>query len=135
MKRYTARTPLAKFIADEQRRALENTMYDQMAAGCFPEPVREFPFARSIGRKWKADFAWKDRMILLEVEGGTYSKGRHVRPLGYRNDCEKYSVAAALGWKVIRVTTDMIADGTAIRLLEFAFYGGAYEQNHRRRTG
>ena len=126
--RISARTPLAKFVAAEQRRALEDHMLDLIRANGFPEPIREYPFARCIGRKFRADFTWKDRMIILEVEGGTWIRGRHLQPKSYALDCEKYSLAAALGWKVIRSTTDMIHDGTAIKLLSFAFYGGSYDR-------
>lgn len=64
--------------------------------------------------------AWIGLMVALEVEGGTWIRGRHVRPQGYSLDCIKYSEAAILGWIVIRVTSDMIKSGKAIDLLERA---------------
>jgi hypothetical protein len=33
-----------------------------------PAPVREFYFAKP--RRFRADFAWPERMVLAEVEGG-----------------------------------------------------------------
>jgi hypothetical protein len=57
-------------------------------------------------------------MIALEVEGGTYSRGRHVTPEGFENDCEKYNEAAFYGWKVIRVTSKMVNDLRAINTLQ-----------------
>jgi len=65
-------------------------------------------------RKWRFDYVISEKdMIALEYEGGVYSRGRHTRGRGYSNDCEKYTEAALLGWKVIRVTTDLIKDGKA----------------------
>ena len=80
-----------------------------------PAPVREFYFAKP--RRFRADFAWPDRKILAEVEGGTWSGGRHVRGKGYESDCEKYSIAAMLGYRVLRFTTAMVRDGRAIGFL------------------
>jgi hypothetical protein len=40
--------------------------------------------------------------VALEVEGGVFSRGRHVRPAGFIADCEKYNAAAIAGWRVVR---------------------------------
>lgn len=85
----------------------------------FPKPEREFYFARP--RKFRADFAWPDRMLLLEVEGGTWIKGRHTTGEGYEKDCEKYSLAALLGYRVMRFTTGQIKNGMAVSFLERVF--------------
>lgn len=71
-------------------------------------------------RRWRFDYAWPEQMVAFEVEGGTWSGGKHTRGKGYRNDCEKYNRAAIMGWRVIRATTDMVKDGTAIHDLEDA---------------
>ena len=84
-----------------------------------PAPVTEYKFIKN--RRFRFDFAWPDLKIAVEVEGGTYRYGRHQRPGGYENDCVKYSLAALLGWKVVRVTSGMITDGRAEALLECAF--------------
>ena len=88
-----------------------------VAAG-LPEPVEEFRFDPV--RKWRFDYAWPERMLALEIEGGTWTGGRHVRGKGYERDCEKYNAAALLGWKVLRVTTAMMSDGRALACLETA---------------
>jgi hypothetical protein len=67
-----------------------------------PAPVPEYRFAPP--RKWRADWAWPDHRVALEVEGGVWTGGRHTRGAGYIKDLEKYSEAAILGWCVIRVT-------------------------------
>jgi len=54
-------------------------------------------------RKWRFDFAWPKHRIALEVEGGVYSRGRHLTPKGFIADCEKYNAAARMGWRVFRI--------------------------------
>lgn len=72
--------------------------------------VREWQFHPK--RKWRFDFAWPSRMIAVEIEGG--NGGRHQRRSGFEGDCHKYNAAALLGWRVLRYTTAMVMDGTAI---------------------
>jgi len=83
-----------------------------------PEPVREYRFHPK--RKWRFDFAWPARLVAVEVEGGTFSGGRHSRGRGFEADAEKYAEAAILGWRVLRVTTAMVNDGRALDLIERA---------------
>jgi very-short-patch-repair endonuclease len=48
-------------------------------------------------RKWELDFAWPELMIAVEIEGSG-----HRRVTTFRKDTEKYNMAVALGWRVIR---------------------------------
>jgi hypothetical protein len=66
-----------------------------------PAPELEWRFST---RKWRLDFAWIDAKVALEVEGGVWTGGRHVRPKGFLKDVEKYNHAALLGWRLIRCT-------------------------------
>lgn len=85
----------------------------------FEEPEREFRFDDK--RKWRFDFAWPKRKVALEVEGGVWSGGRHVRPAGFAKDVEKYNAATTQGWRVIRVTAKMLQKvDTLGKLLEDA---------------
>lgn len=89
-------------------------------------PVREYRFAlEDVGREWRFDRAWPLRMVAFEYEGGTSSKDwrerlGHTSAERYRSDCEKYSWAAILGWRVIRADKDMVKDGTALSLIKRA---------------
>lgn len=81
-----------------------------------PVGTREYLFHPT--RKWRADRAWVEQRLLVEVEGGAFGKtketrGRHTRGTGFQNDCIKYAEAMLLGWRVLRVTTDMVKDGRA----------------------
>lgn len=53
-------------------------------------------------RRWKFDFAMVEQKIAVEVEGGVWTRGRHVRPAGFIADCEKYNAAVMQGWRVLR---------------------------------
>jgi hypothetical protein len=63
-------------------------------------------------RDWRFDFAWPDSAngVAVEIEGGTWSQGRHVRGPGFRSDCEKYNAATALCWRIFRCTGGMLRD-------------------------
>ena len=74
------------------------------------KPLREHLF--HFKRKWRFDFAFPERMVAVEIEGG-YG-GRHQRPDGFTGDCVKYNAAAMLGWRVFRYTTAMVMSGEAI---------------------
>ncbi|MDQ1207253.1 very-short-patch-repair endonuclease [Acinetobacter baylyi] len=82
------------------------------------EFTQEFRF--NPDRRWKADFRIDDYPILVEVEGGVHCNGRHTRGEGYTADCEKYSVAAAMGWFVIRGTTKQVQSGLVLKWIEDA---------------
>ena len=69
-------------------------------------------------RRWRFDFSWPSRMIAAEIEGGTWSGGRHTRGSGYEKDCEKYNEAVRLGWSVLRFTGKMVKNGSGILLIK-----------------
>lgn len=71
-----------------------------------PALVQEYRFHPD--RLWRFDFAHPDTKTAIEVEGGMWGQGRHNRPQGYAEDCEKYNAAILHGWNVFRLTGDMI---------------------------
>lgn len=121
---------------------LEELLYNQIVSNGLPDPVREYKFHKT--RRWRADFAWPDRMLIVEVEGGTYGNrvicnlchkpvmqrtgagklipvftgGRHNSASGFEADAEKYNTAQISGWRVIRVTGKMIKSGAAIEFIK-----------------
>ena len=85
---------------------------DFIQAG-LPASEREYTFAPP--RRWRFDFAWPQHKLAVEIEGGSWTLGRHTRGEGFRNDCEKYNEAVLLGWSVLRFTPDMIESGYAVK--------------------
>ena len=93
----------------------------QIKVAGLPEPTREFVFHPV--RKWRFDFAWPERRVAAEVEGGIFSYGRHVSPAGFIEDCRKYGEALLLGWRVLRFPAPWVDSGEALRYLEVALRG------------
>lgn len=88
--------------------SLERTFhtYWNMFAQNAPQPVREYRFQPP--RRWRFDLAWPEQKIAIELEGGIWTGGRHTRGKGFEADCEKYNMAALMGWRVLRYTSTML---------------------------
>lgn len=86
---------------------LEMAIFGRLRDTELGEPKREYRFHPV--RKWKFDFAYPERMVAVEAEGGVFSGGRHTRGMGFVNDCEKYNMAVLMGWKVLRYTSKDIS--------------------------
>jgi hypothetical protein len=54
-------------------------------------------------------------MVALEIEGGIFSGGGHVRGYGFLKNMEKYNEATRMGWKVYRLIPEQL---TTNRLLK-----------------
>lgn len=85
------------------------TLWKQL--GFASEWLTEYRFAP--GRRLRFDFAEPCSKVAVEMEGGTWSGGRHVRGAGFEADCKKYNLAASLGWTVYRLTASMLRDDPA----------------------
>lgn len=79
---------------------------------------------------FRFDFAWPDRKIAAEVDGGRFlvRKGKDGKPVpvGYHGseaDYAKLNAAALLGWRVFRFTPEMIRRGEAEQMLLAALEG------------
>lgn len=83
-----------------------------------PQPEPEYRFHST--RKWRFDFAWTQTKVALEVEGGAFTRGRHTRGAGFVKDMEKYSEAAALGWRILRVTPSALCTPETLGLIRRA---------------
>jgi len=94
-----------------EKSLLEELFAQHMRDKNCPIPEREFQFCP--GRRWAFDFAWPDFMVAVEIEGGVWSGGRHVRPEGFEKDIEKYNAATKLGWRTYRFSGTMVSNGSA----------------------
>lgn len=108
-----------KALPENNGSHLEQAALQIIRTSNLPDPTREHKFHPT--RKWRFDFAWIELKLALEVEGGLYGKSRHTSITGYTNDCEKYSFAALLGWRVLRCTVIHLKNGelrTWLRIAE-----------------
>lgn len=98
---------LAKAKRDADRRKLAAAFEQVWQALEGPELVAEHRFHPV--RNWQADYAHIGARVIVELEGGVWTGGRHNRGKGYIEDCRKYNSAAALGWTVFRIATGMVS--------------------------
>lgn len=87
-------------------------------------------------RKWRIDVAvcravalrgldtWTDvlqrqgAVVAVEIHGGVFSRGRHVRGLGFVKDMEKENAMTELGLKVLKFTPQQVRTGEALAQIE-----------------
>lgn len=92
------------------------------------ECIKEYRFYKP--RKWRFDYALPAYKIAVEVEGGVWTGGRHIRPQGFLGDIEKYNTAALLGWRVFRTTPDRLVSTSTLQLLKSAILGSFGAENN-----
>ena len=97
---------------------LEDLLAQQMQFVGLPVPEREYRFASP--RRYRADFAYPEKKILVEVQGGIYTRGAHSRGTGLERDYEKINLAQLNGFMVFQFSRKMIESGEAITVLEKA---------------
>jgi hypothetical protein len=86
----------------------EQLLFTLLAQITTVQPEQEYRFHPV--RRWRFDNAYPIQKVAFECEGGTWSGGRHVNPIGFAKDCEKYNTATKMGWKVYRLTPKMITE-------------------------
>ncbi|MHB1023354.1 MAG: endonuclease domain-containing protein [Acidobacteriaceae bacterium] len=97
---------------------LECELALHIRASKLPAPIREFRFSE---RKYRADFAWPENKLLVEVNGGTWVKSGHSSGKGIARDYEKSNLAQRLGFVMLHFTGEMVKSGEAIKLIEEFF--------------
>lgn len=93
----------------------EDLLAFHIKAGGFPAVVREYLYAPP--RKLRADFAFPDARLLVEVQGGIYTRKAHGSVTGVLADIDRLNAATLAGWRLIRVTPDMVNSGEALQLI------------------
>ena len=116
----------AREEAAAKRRALEDRFAQQIKAYGLPTPEREFLFHPT--RRWRFDFAWPEFHVAVEVDGATWSGGRHTRGKGFEADAEKLNAATSLGWRVYRYTATRIRSGCAIQEIRVSLERAAWDR-------
>lgn len=120
-RRFGSGSPMSGALSLEDKLAL-----DLRACGV-PPALREHRFAAP--RRWRFDFAWRESMLAVEVQGGLWIYGRHQRPEALLAEHEKLAAAAALGWRVMFVSAETIGSGAAVRWIERALACGENEDD------
>lgn len=64
-------------------------------------PVLEYRFHKR--RRWKFDYAWPERRVAIEVQGGG-PRHHHATRKGVENDYVKTCTAQVMGWRVLPMT-------------------------------
>ena len=98
--------------------AAEDLLAAQMRLAGLPEPQRQARFVP--GRRFAADFAWREYGLIVEVQGGGHGYGRHHRAAGYAGDCARMAHAVELGWRVLYITPDQVRSGEALHWVQAA---------------
>ena len=97
---------------------LEDLFALQVKLEGLPEPVREFMAIP--GRRYRWDFAWPDKRVLVEINGGTYAHMGHSTGSGIARDYEKANLAVLQGWRVLSFDGKAVKDGTAVEVIRKA---------------
>ena len=72
-------------------------------------------------RRFRFDLAAPaPHFVAVEVDGGTWSGGRHVRGSGFDSDCLKHNLATAAGWRVFGITSSMLREAPELHLAVIA---------------
>ena len=78
--------------------------------------IAGIPFEREYrainGRKYRWDF--RVGSILVEIQGGTWTKGGHSTGKGLHRDYEKNNAAVLAGWRVLYFDGEMVRSGAAL---------------------
>lgn len=92
---------------------------NQLRIARLPAPETEVRFHET--RRWRFDYAWPDKKIAIEYQGGIFYGGiGHNGIKGSKRDCLKFSSATALGWKLFLINADMVRDGSAFGFIQDA---------------
>lgn len=99
----------------------EDLLAFQIKAAGLPAPERQYHYARP--RKLRADFAWPEHRLLVEVHGGIWARQAHGSIVGILADIDRLNEATMHSWRVLWVTPDTVKDGSALALIERALNG------------
>ena len=101
----------------------QKALLQLMRAEGIPEPEQEYEFHHE--RRWRFDYCWPDPdfMLAWEIQGGIYTRGRHVRGAALEKEYEKLTAAATCGYRVVFCTPDTALTVKWMRTLKRALYG------------
>lgn len=93
--------------------------FGQLWVARFPEIDLHSEYSFCPGRRFRFDFAELQTKVAIEIQGGIFSKERsgHTSGAGVQRDCEKFSLAASLGWLLFPLSESMMRDAEWLDLI------------------
>ena len=111
-------TEAQRQILAAQRETLEQHLATRMTQLGLPVWRTQYEWHGS--RRWRADFAWPGYRLLVEVDGGTWSRGglpSHASAAGIARDMQKGNDAALSGWTLLRFDSRMVESDEALDVI------------------
>ena len=68
-------------------------------------------------KRYRLDFAHPNSCTGIEIQGGVYTRGRHVTGSGYERDCRKYNLAYTSKWTIFLLTSQMAKDAAWLSII------------------
>lgn len=114
------RSPRKRGQAQADRKAKEALIAAHAKAHGLPCPFFEYEFHTH--RKWRLDlmFSVNFKRVAVEIQGGLFTQGRHVRGRALLDEYEKLNEANIAGYCVLLVTPQQIDSGEAWALVRRA---------------
>ena len=100
------------------RSDLQSLALRKIAEAGLPEPEEELADIIP-GRRFRFDLGWRDKRVLVELNGGVWSRGAsgHSSGTGIQRDYEKAALCQLQGYRVFSVSSAMVRDGTLVKWL------------------
>lgn len=104
-----AATIYASLLRQTSAKKYEDAFAVFLRVFAYPPFLTQYKF--HLTRQWQTDFAWPERKLLVEIEGGIWRPGggAHSHPSNIERDIEKSNAATLMGFRTIRVTPKMLA--------------------------
>lgn len=129
----TKGTPQYEWWLEERRAAAQSLEAAFWRDVALPLSLRGFGLPRCqyefmAGRKFRLDAAYVYARLGIEIDGGLWlgAQGGHTSGRGSARDREKGNELACAGWRLIRLTRDMLADGRALEYVERALRAASH---------
>jgi len=82
--------------------------FDQLWTELFPQIDLETEVKLISGRRFRVDYVHKPSKVVIEINGGTWSKMGHSSGRGLNRDYEKLNLLQLQGYRVFQLSSDMI---------------------------
>lgn len=110
-KRGPSEKPTRKRVRGQDKWA--GMLAQQIMLAGLESPKREFRFAAELGRLFRADLAYPDRKLLIEVDGGCHAVRKR-----WHDGILRGQIAQQLGYRTLTVMPEQVKSGEALTLVE-----------------